>query len=85
MHEETSIGELAQAIGKEIGVEIKVKTDIPRVRPSRSEVTQLHCDNTKIVTKSGWKPAYTLRQGLRETIGWTREHQGLFKLEIYNV
>jgi dTDP-glucose 4,6-dehydratase len=85
MHEETSIGDLAQAIADDVGVEVDIAVDTPRVRPSKSEVTQLHCDNTKIVTTTGWKPTYTLRQGLHETIAWLREHRERYQRDTYHV
>ena len=32
-------------------------------------------DSTKITTQLGWKPAYTFRQGMEETIQWYLEHR----------
>jgi len=32
-------------------------------------------DNTKIVSKLGWRPAHSLEQGMRETIKWYLDHK----------
>lgn len=36
-------------------------------------------DNTKANNVFGWKPRYTLRNGLSETIAWFRTHGGLYE------
>ena len=33
-------------------------------------------DNTKITTELGWKPAYTFKQGMKETIEWYLDNTG---------
>ena len=33
-------------------------------------------DNTKITTELGWKPLYTFKKGLQETIKWYINNQG---------
>ena len=56
-----------------------------RVRPEKSEVERLVCDNARIKKSTQWKPKYTLESGLLETIEWIRSNMSLYKPEIYNV
>ena len=50
--------------------EVKIKVDDPRIRPKKSEVGRLCADNLKAMKLTGWKPMYTLDDGLKETIAW---------------
>jgi nucleoside-diphosphate-sugar epimerase len=58
---------------------------VERVRPERSEVFELVCDNTRAVQAFGWKTEYSLEKGLKETIEWMREYAHLYKHTIYNL
>lgn len=80
-----TIGELAKKIAQLLNKEIKIEADEARVRPEKSEVMQLICDNHLIKELTGWEPQYTLEQGLTETIEFIRQNQGLYKPDIYNV
>ena len=66
---------------------IKVVEDERRIRPEKSEVFRLSCDNTKIEKLTGFKPQVDLREGLQKTIDWISqpEHLKKYKAEIYNV
>lgn len=85
--EEISIGELAQAIIDEINPSVRIVVDDVRFRPEKSEVERLLGSNEKIRRMTGWKPEYTLRKGLRETIEWFRDEENLrrYKWDAYNV
>ncbi|SHE63084.1 dTDP-glucose 4,6-dehydratase [Caldanaerobius fijiensis DSM 17918] len=83
--QEISIGELAYLISKLMGVDIKIVQEDQRIRPEKSEVERLLCDNTKIKQYTGWKPKYTLEEGLKETIGWLKDNIDIYKPEVYNV
>jgi len=85
MNSEIAIGELATLIGELMGKKIYIKTDEKRVRPENSEVERLRCDNTKILKTTGWRPKFTLRSGLEETINWITSHLEQYKIGIYNV
>ncbi len=85
MNEETSIGDLARTILKIMDSSKEMELEDQRVRPDNSEVERLRCDNTKIITKTGWRPNFNLVQGLAETINWLKEHLSIYKPEIYNV
>lgn len=82
---EISIGELAKLISKLIGKKIEIICDEQRVRPPKSEVERLFCDNTKIIENTNWRPLYSLNDGLIETIKWIKSHLKIYKSELYNV
>ncbi len=82
---EISVGELVQKILDLMKVEIPIESEERRIRPSRSEVERLFCDNTKLVQKTGWKPQYQIDQGLSATIAWFKKNIELYKAELYNL
>jgi dTDP-glucose 4,6-dehydratase len=82
---EISVGDLALRIATLLQTEINIITDETRTRPEKSEVERLFCDNTKLITNTNWQPAFTLNEGLLQTIEFLREHLHLYKPEIYNV
>lgn len=82
---EVTIGELAEKITSMVGCSVGITVDQVRVRPEKSEVERLLCDNTKARQLMGWEPRYTLEAGLSETITWFREYGGRYKAHEYNV
>ncbi len=81
-----TIGELLQRILRILGKEdMPVVEDVDRVRPDKSEVMELICDNSKANRLLDWSPHYTLDNGLAETIEWMREHINLYKTDKYVV
>ncbi len=85
MSEEITIGNLVQLISNLIGKKIEIISDEQRIRPDKSEVERLFCNNTKIKENTAWQADYTLEKGLIETIEWIRNNQSYFKSDIYNV
>jgi len=81
----TSIRELANLISKLTETEFKIKVDEQRIRPKKSEVTGHVCDCSKAQNLTGWKARYTLEEGLKRTIDWSRENLNIYKEGIYNV
>ena len=65
--------------------EIDIETDIDRIRPLKSEVERLYCDNSKILENTSWKPEYKLKAGLIETIDWLKNNLNHYKINNYNV
>ena len=61
--------------------------DIDRLRPQNSEVFRLWCDNTLIHSLTGFKPEYSIEEGLKNTIDWFLNPKNLekYKAGIYNV
>lgn len=82
---EISIGDLAALIIKLIGREVAIECQECRLRPEKSEVNRLWCDNRKAAEIIGWAPSYSLEQGLLETIEWIKLNLKYFKTDIYNV
>lgn len=82
---EISIGDLVNKIAKVMNKDIKILCDDQRIRPEKSEVNRLWADNTLIKELTGWKPEYTLDEGLKETIEWIKKNMECFKTDIYNV
>jgi len=80
-----TIGELAQKIAGLLNKPIQIKTTQERIRPAKSEVMKLICDNRKAQELVQWQPNYTLDQGLTETIEFMKSNMDLYKTEIYNV
>jgi len=68
-----------------IGVKKEVITDETRIRPQKSEVWKLVCDNKKIKKLVGWSPKTTFKKGLEKTISWIKENQEYYRPEIYNI
>ncbi len=85
MSEEITIGELVKLIARLIGTEVQIQSDEQRIRPDKSEVERLFCNNSKILASTSWKPDYTLETGLMETIEWIKNNLAYFKTDIYNV
>lgn len=48
-----------------------------RIRPEKSEVFRLWCDNTQIRSLTGFEPRYSLEKGLTETIRWFTQPENL--------
>lgn len=84
---EISIGGLAQKLVSMINPQAKIVTDRQRLRPKNSEIERLLGCNKKIKELTGWKPGFTLDEGLKETIAWFRNKDNLrfYKSDIYNV
>lgn len=84
---EISVGDTLNLIRELMGSDVEFLTDEQRIRPGKSEVFRLWCDNTKISKLTGFKPQYSIRQGLQETIDWLTRPENLakYKADIYNV
>lgn len=84
---EISVGDTLNIIKELMNSDIEFITDKQRLRPEKSEVNRLWCDNTKINTLTGFKPEYSLKDGLKETIEWfiIPENLKKYKENIYNV
>ena len=85
MNDEISIDDLADKIAKLMGEDIKILLDNNRVRPVKSEVERLRCDNSKLLKYTNWTPEFTLESGLKETIDWMEINMHLYKPFIYNI
>lgn len=82
---EISVGELVQEIGAILGTELEVVREEERVRPTTSEVERLLCDNRRAVQELGWRPRYSLREGLVETVAWFQANAARYRAGVYHV
>lgn len=82
---ETSIKELVGIVSGIVGKEIRVTVENERVRPEKSEVERLVCNNAKIKELTGWQPRYSLEKGLALTVEWMAHHLNVYKPELYNL
>lgn len=80
-----TIGELVKTIMRLIGKEVEIICEDDRIRPEKSEVMELICDNRKAAALAGWQPRFSLEEGLLETIAFIEKNLNLFKTDIYNV
>lgn len=80
-----TIGELADIIISQVNPDAKILCEEKRVRPEKSEVMELLCDNRCAGELAGWKPRYTLEEGLSLTIAWMKDHIASYKPGIYTV
>lgn len=80
-----SIAHAAQMVMRLMGRRARLVRSAERVRPERSEVMRLVCDNRKARRLLNWKPRCTLEEGLARTIDYIREHQADYKPALYNV
>ncbi len=85
MNSEISVNDLTLLIGRIMNVNLHFSTEKSRIRPDKSEVERLYCNNKKILDNTSWKPKYNLEQGLAETIEWFKLNNDLYKSGIYNI
>lgn len=84
---EISVQDTFDLIKKVMNSDVSFVTDPNRIRPEKSEVHRLWCDNTKIEKLTGFKPEYSLEKGLELTAKWFTNPDNLsrYKSHIYNV
>jgi len=80
-----TIGELAEIILRRVNPNARIVCDEARVRPEKSEVMQLLCDNRSAKELAGWEPRVSLEEGLALTIDWMKEHLAAYKAGVYTV
>jgi NAD dependent epimerase/dehydratase len=85
MNNEIKIGDLVNLIGELLNSDFKIISEEQRIRPGKSEVERLFCDNSKILANTNWVPDYNLKEGLQETIDWMKQNLNTYKTDIYNV
>lgn len=80
-----TIGELVEIIQRLLGTQKQIILEDQRMRPAKSEVFKLICDNRKAAELMNWTPQYTLENGLTETIAYLRDHLHLYKTNQYTI
>lgn len=84
---EISIAEILNLIRGIMGSGATPVADAERLRPPKSEVFRLCCDNTLIHQLTGFEPKVSVEEGLRRTIEWFQQPANLakYKTDVYNV
>lgn len=80
-----TIGELADIIIGQVNPKAEIICEEKRVRPEKSEVMELLCDNRAALDLAGWKPKHTLEEGLALTSAWMKDHLASYKPGLYTV
>ena len=84
---EISIGDTLNLIKDIMQSDVNFITDNQRLRPEKSEVFRLWCDNSLINKLTGFEVEVPIRQGLERTVEWFTKPENLakYKTGIYNV
>jgi nucleoside-diphosphate-sugar epimerase len=73
-----SIAELVERIGVIIGKKVDIANEEKRIRPEKSEVMELVCNNDRARRMLNYTPKVTLNQGLKETIEFVENHPEIY-------
>ncbi len=84
---EISIGDTFSLIKKIMNSDARALVDVQRIRPEKSEVQRLWCDNSLIKALTDYSPETSIEQGLKKTVDWFVNSENLkkYKAGIYNV
>jgi NAD dependent epimerase/dehydratase len=84
---EISVGDTLNLIKEIMGSQVVFVTEKQRIRPGKSEVFRLWCDNSQIEKLAGFKPEISIEKGLRRTADWFSIESNLAKYKsfLYNV
>jgi NAD dependent epimerase/dehydratase len=80
-----TVGDLVTIVCDLLQMKKDVLLDDQRVRPKNSEVLQLICDRTRAENILKWEPKISLRDGLKNTIGYLQQNLVRYKSDIYNI
>jgi NAD dependent epimerase/dehydratase len=84
---EISVSDTLDLIKEIMQSDVEFIRDEQRIRPQKSEVHRLWCDNSLIKNLTKFEPKYSIKEGLTETIEWFTNKENLrqYKSDIYNV
>ena len=82
---DVSIGDLANTVLAQLGVDKPIVTDEARVRPDKSEVMQLLGDASHAFELLQWKSQTSLEDGIQKTISWVERNMHLFHDTGYRI
>lgn len=80
-----SMGDLLQRIMSRMDVTKQILSEEGRLRPAKSEVMALICDNTRARAFLGWEPGYTLDEGLDEVVSFVKSNTNRYKTDHFVV
>lgn len=79
-----TVGATARLLMRLSGRKARLVEDAARVRPDRSEVMRLVCDRRKAGRLLGWRPRWSLEDGLAATLGYIGDRLDAYKAGRYN-
>jgi len=84
---EISIKDTLNLIKQLMGSDVNFVMENERMRPEKSEVFRLWCDNSKIKKLTDFSSKVNIEQGLKKTIEWFSSQENLkkYKAHLYNV
>jgi NAD dependent epimerase/dehydratase len=84
---EISVGDTLNIIKNIMHSDVEFIVDDQRLRPEKSEVNRLCCDNKKIKALTGFESMIGITEGLQRTVDWFLNPENLkkYKSGIYNV
>jgi NAD dependent epimerase/dehydratase len=79
-----SISSVVEDVGVLLNKSLEIKTEQERMRPIKSEVRVLVCDNKKAKKELGWEIRWPFKKGLEYIVhDWERENRG--RKDFYHV
>lgn len=84
---EISMADTLNLIKEIMNSDVEFISDEQRIRPEKSEVFRLWCDNRKIKELTDFELKITIKEGLSKTVDWFVKPENLskYKHSIYNV
>jgi len=80
-----SIEDLFNIIKTKTNSETVIIEDKNRLRPKASEVNELLCDNSLILSKTKWRPVTEFSTGIDISIKWYKDNYKLFNFNSYQI
>ena len=83
---DVSMRQTLDTIARIMDADVEFVVDPQRLRPAKSEVMRLQGDSSRLRDLTGWRPRFSLEQGLRKTVEWFSDPKNLssYKPDIYN-
>ena len=79
-----SVHDIVKTTSSILNKKVKIKIDNKRLRPLKSEIFNLLCDNSKILKLTKWKLKTNFEDGLKITINWFQENKEIFSKNSYH-
>ena len=73
-NKEHKIQDIIEIVQKNLNKKIRVIRSKERIRPDKSEVIRLRCNNSFLIKNSDWKPNISLKDGILKTTEWIKNN-----------
>lgn len=78
-----TIRQIAEVAMKITGKQVPLESDVTRIRPEKSEVMTLVCDNSKAAKLMNWTPSVLFEKGMEETSDFIARYLNNYRPENY--